>query len=139
MSLKCLLWLLKFFKRLTILLTVAFVLFIKHFTNSISLKLQKKMERLHNIHAIFHILLQEPTSTGDLSSFNLQEEIKRLQKQNKTCVSRLEETMISLESEKMKCRELERKLSTTEEKWELVVKRYRDNEKQLNNKVGTDA
>lgn len=47
--------------------------------------------------------------------------------------------MISLESEKMKCRELERKLSTTEEKWELVVKRYRDNEKQLNNKVGTDA
>ncbi|XP_030843061.1 coiled-coil domain-containing protein 30 isoform X7 [Strongylocentrotus purpuratus] len=77
----------------------------------------------------------EPTSTGDLSSFNLQEEIKRLQKQNKTCVSRLEETMISLESEKMKCRELERKLSTTEEKWELVVKRYRDNEKQLNNKL----
>nr|XP_054769259.1 coiled-coil domain-containing protein 18-like [Lytechinus pictus] len=43
--------------------------------------------------------------------------------------------MISLESEKMKCRELERKLSTTEEKWELVVKRYRDNEKQLNSKL----
>ncbi|XP_041479627.1 myosin-9-like isoform X2 [Lytechinus variegatus] len=77
----------------------------------------------------------EPSTAGDLNSIKLQEEIKRLQKQNETCVTRLEDTMISLESEKMKCRELERKLSTTEEKWELVVKRYRDNEKQLNSKL----
>ncbi|XP_072174721.1 uncharacterized protein [Diadema setosum] len=79
----------------------------------------------------------QPASGGDLTTIRLQRELKQLQQHNETCVSRLEEAMISLEQEKLKCRELERKLSTTEEKWELVVKRYRDNERQLNSKLDT--
>ena len=43
--------------------------------------------------------------------------------------------MVSLETEKKKCLELGQKLTSTEEKWELIVQRYKHNEKDLTNKV----
>ncbi|XP_071805317.1 uncharacterized protein [Asterias amurensis] len=62
-------------------------------------------------------------------------EIKILREESQSQALKLQKTMVSLETEKKKCLELGQKLTSTEEKWELIVQRYKHNEKDLTNKL----
>ncbi|XP_038062180.1 golgin subfamily A member 6-like protein 22 isoform X4 [Patiria miniata] len=62
-------------------------------------------------------------------------EIKSLRQENEQQALKLQRTMVSLETERRKCLELGEKLTSTEEKWEQIVQRYKGNEKDLTNKL----
>ncbi|XP_033642165.1 myosin-4-like isoform X3 [Asterias rubens] len=62
-------------------------------------------------------------------------EIQILREESQSQALKLQKTMVSLETEKKKCLELGQKLTSTEEKWELIVQRYKHNEKDLTNKL----
>lgn len=65
----------------------------------------------------------------------LYQELEELRKQSQASSTKLEVTMVSLEVERKKCSSLEDKLKETEGKWEGVVSRYKENEKDLKSKV----
>ncbi|XP_022100543.1 trichohyalin-like isoform X2 [Acanthaster planci] len=62
-------------------------------------------------------------------------EIKSLREEKEQQALKLQRTMVSLETERRKCLELGEKLTSTEEKWEQIVQRYKNNEKDLANKL----
>ncbi|KAJ8021660.1 Laminin subunit alpha-1 [Holothuria leucospilota] len=65
----------------------------------------------------------------------LYKELEELRKQSQASSTQLEVTMVSLEVERKKCSSLEDKLKETEGKWEGVVSRYKENEKDLKSKL----
>ena len=64
-------------------------------------------------------------------------EIKNLREETAQQALKLQRVMVSLETERRKCLELGEKLTSTEEKWEQIVRRYKSNEEELNRKVGS--
>ena len=47
--------------------------------------------------------------------------------------------MVSLEKEKQKCKEIEKRLDVTEEKWEQLVQKCKQQERDFNVKVSTSV
>ncbi len=73
------------------------------------------------------------TSKKDL--VEKEEEIRKLKDDNRKKSIELENMMVSLEQEKQKCKEIEKRLDVTEDKWKQIVQKYQDQERDFTLKV----